>query len=171
MSFEIEGILKVIMDTQTFGSGFTKREFVVTVGDDKYPQDIKMEFVKDNTVLLDKFKTGQRVKIGFNLRGGEHNGRYSVNVQAWRIHPADGSEAPSGGGEARSSGPPRQERPRPAPARGEDRGGGRDSGDRGGERGGRGERGGEREDDRRGGRQEFRGGGGRRGNAEDDKDF
>ena len=112
MSFEIEGILKVIMDTQTFGSGFTKREFVVTVGDDKYPQDIKMEFVKDNTVLLDKFKTGQRVKIGFNLRGGEHNGRYYVNVQAWRIHPADGSEAPSGGGEARSSGPPRQERTR-----------------------------------------------------------
>ena len=37
MAFEVEGTLKVIMDTQTFGSGFTKREFVVTVGDDRYP--------------------------------------------------------------------------------------------------------------------------------------
>ena len=32
--------------------------------------------------------------MGFDIRGGEHNGRYYVNLQAWRIHPADGSEGP-----------------------------------------------------------------------------
>src|SRR5690606_14652253 len=103
-------------------SGFTKREFVVTVGDDRYPQDIKLEFVKDKVALLDRYAPGQRVKVGFDLRGGEHNGRYYVNLQAWRIHPADeaGSPAPSsasesGGGSPggdrpyreRDSGPPR----------------------------------------------------------------
>ncbi len=170
MAFEIEGTLKVIMDTQTFGSGFTKREFVVTIGDERYPQDIKMELVKDKTALLDKYKIGQRVKIGFDLRGGEHNGRWYVNVQAWRIHPADGSEAPAAdGGASRNEpravagvgGAPHADRPRPDSG-GEDRGGG------GRDRGGRGDR----DEDRRPRRQEDSRGGGRRGNnAEDDIDF
>lgn len=169
MAFEIEGTLKVIMDTQTFGSGFTKREFVVTIGDERYPQDIKMELVKDKTALLDKYKIGQRVKIGFDLRGGEHNGRWYVNVQAWRIHPADGSEAPAAdGGASRNEpravagvdGAPRPDRPRTDQG-GEDRGGGRDRGGRG-----------DRDEDRRPRRQEdFRGGGRRGNNAEDDIDF
>lgn len=155
------------MDTQTFGSGFTKREFVVTVGDDRYPQDIKMEFVKDKTAVLDKFRPGARVKVGFDLRGGEHNGRYYVNLQAWRMHPADGSEPPSDGGENRSGGesrggysaPPRQAPPRQSDRGSDDRG-------RGGDRGGRWDR----DDDRRPRRQDdFRSN--RRGNAEDDIDF
>lgn len=184
MAFELEGTLKVIMDTQTFGSGFTKREFVVTTGDDRYPQDIKMEFVKDKTALLDKYKTGQRVKIGFDLRGGEHNGRYYVNLQAWRIHPADGTE-PSGDGngrpaESRSSEPrsggapgggggPRPDRPRQERSFA-------DRGDRGG-KGDRGDRGGGRPDRDRGeGRPrrqepEFRGGRHNMNNDEDDIDF
>jgi hypothetical protein len=178
MAFELEGTLKVIMDTQTFGSGFTKREFVVTTGDDRYPQDIKMEFVKDKTALLDKYKTGQRVKIGFDLRGGEHNGRYYVNVQAWRIHPADGTESSGDGGgenrssEPRSSGPPpgggggaRPDRPRPE--RTFDDLGGR------GDRGDRGDRGRQDRGEGRPRRQEPEFRGGRRNivNDEDDIDF
>lgn len=151
------------MDTQTFGSGFTKREFVVTVGDDRYPQDIKMEFVKDKTSLLDKYRPGLRVKIGFDLRGGEHNGRYYVNLQAWRIHPADGSEPTIEGGETRGSGgsgpPPRQDRA-PKPERSGDDRGGRERGSR------------ERwDDDRKPRRQQDDFRGGRRGNYEDDIDF
>ena len=167
MAFEVEGTIKLIMDTQTFGSGFTKREFVLTIGDEKYPQDIKMEVVKDKTSLLDRYKVGQRVKIGFDLRGNEHNGRYYVTVQAWRIHAADGSD---GGGTAeatapRASAPPRPDRP-PPPR--QDRGGGDGHRDRGGERPKR-----DWDDDRRGGgrREEFRGGGKRGGGHEDDIDF
>lgn len=110
MGYEIEGTIKVIMDVMTFGSGFTKREFVITSGDDKYPQDIKMEFVKDKVALLDRFRPGQRVKVGFEIRGNENNGRYYVSLSAWRINPADGSD---GGGDApmerprEFSGPPR----------------------------------------------------------------
>jgi hypothetical protein len=177
MAFELEGTLKVIMDTQTFGSGFTKREFVVTTGDDRYPQDIKMEFVKDKTALLDKYKTGQRVKIGFDLRGGEHNGRYYVNVQAWRIHPADGSESSSEGGESRSS-EPRSSEPRQGGYGGGGGGGGprpdrprqdRSFDDRGrGDRGGRQERG---EGRPRRQEPEFRGGRRNIANDEDDIDF
>lgn len=176
MAFELEGTLKVVMETQTFGSGFVKREFVVTIGEDRYPQDIKLEFVKDKVSLLDRYKPGQKVKVGFDLRGGEHNGRYYVNLQAWRIHPADGTEGSGGSADGQTSSTrsaPSQERSGPRPPRqagsGGDRGdrvGGNDRWDRGGARDG-----GARDGGRpRRGEQEFRG---RKGGhtEEDDIDF
>lgn len=84
MNYEIEGNLKEIMDTQTFDSGFQKREFVVTT-EEKYPQDIKLEFVKEKCADLDGFAKGQRVKAAFNLRGNEYKGRYYVNLNAWKL--------------------------------------------------------------------------------------
>jgi hypothetical protein len=90
MSYELNGTIKTIMDTMTFNSGFTKREFVVTTKD-QYPQDIKLAFVKDKTSLLDKVKPGQEVTVSFDLRGNEYKGRYFVDLQAWKMQM--GSEA------------------------------------------------------------------------------
>jgi len=182
MGYEIEGTIKVIMDVMTFGSGFTKREFVITSGDDKYPQDIKMEFVKDKVALLDRFRPGQRVKVGFEIRGNENNGRYYVSLSAWRINPADGSD---GGGEMPMD--------RPREFSGPSRTGGGGAGGAGGGRppagngGGAGERrggggfdqrdrGAPKGGERRGGGREFEdgGGAGRRGGGkfeDDDVDF
>ena len=82
--YQLEGTIKLINDTQTFPSGFSKREFVVTTGE-KYPQDIKLEFAKDKCTLMDKASIGQSVTVDFNIRGNEYNGKYYVNLQAWRI--------------------------------------------------------------------------------------
>lgn len=86
-SFELTGKLKVVMDVQTFNSGFTKREFVVTT-EEQYPQDVKFELIKDKTSLIDSFKPNDNVKVSFNLRGNEYNGKYFVNLQAWRLEAA-----------------------------------------------------------------------------------
>ena len=83
--YEISGKLKVIEDIQTFSSGFTKREFVVTTNDAKYPQDIKFEIVKDKCSLLDSYSLGQDVSVNFDIRGNEYNGRYYVNLNCWKI--------------------------------------------------------------------------------------
>ena len=94
-SYDLTGTVKLIMDQQTFDSGFTKREFVVTTPDDRYPQDIKFECVKDRCSLLDTISEGQRVKVTFDLRGNEYNGRYFVNLTAWRVEQAgDDTGAP-----------------------------------------------------------------------------
>jgi hypothetical protein len=85
---EVEGKIKVIMDTQTFDSGFQKREFVITTKE-QYPQDIKLECIKDRVELLDTVSPGDEVKASFNLRGNEYNGRYFVNLQAWKIDKED----------------------------------------------------------------------------------
>ena len=92
--FEITGTLKLILDEQTFGSGFNKREFVVTTRDDKYPQDIKFETVKDRTSLLDGLKPGTAVKVAFDIRGREYKGNYYVNLNAFRINREEGGADP-----------------------------------------------------------------------------
>lgn len=93
--FQLKGKIKLIEDTQTFGSGFTKREFVITTAGDNYPQDIKFEVVKDKCALLDKFSANQDVNVSFDIRGNEYNGRYYVNLSCWKLESSDGSPAPT----------------------------------------------------------------------------
>lgn len=97
MELKLNGKVKVIMETQTFDSGFSKREFVVTT-QEQYPQDVKLEFVKDKCSLLDSIKVGQDVDVSFNVRGNEYNGRYFVNLNAWKIEAgAENMTVPSNG--------------------------------------------------------------------------
>jgi len=87
---EVQGRIKVIGETQTFGSnGFRKREVVVTT-EEQYPQHIMVEFVQDKTDLLNNYQVGQQVKININLRGREWvnpqgETKYFNSIQGWRI--------------------------------------------------------------------------------------
>jgi len=84
MELKIDGKIKVVYDTQTWDSGFSKREFVITT-QEQYPQDVKFEAVKDRTALLDGLNEGDDVSVSFNVRGNEYNGKYYVNLQAWKL--------------------------------------------------------------------------------------
>ena len=97
--YELEGTVKIIFEQQTFPSGFTKREFVVTT-EEKYPQDVKFECIKDRCSLLEDVQDGERVKVSFNIRGNEYKERYFVNLQAWRIEKAEGGAPSSTGDDA-----------------------------------------------------------------------
>ena len=79
------GVLKLKAETQTFASGFCKREFVITTEDPKYPQDIKFEVLKDECDKLDSHKVGDTLEVHFNIRGNEYNDKYYINLQCWRI--------------------------------------------------------------------------------------
>ena len=83
-SYQLSGRIKVVMDQVTFPSGFTKREFVVTT-EDKFPQDIKLELSKDKCELITGFAPNEEATVSFNIRGNENNGRYYVNLQAWKV--------------------------------------------------------------------------------------
>jgi uncharacterized protein DUF3127 len=85
MAYDLTGKIKLIQEPKTFDSGFTKREMVVIVEDGKYPQEINIEFVQDKVALLDNLQPGQEVKVTFDIRGREYNGRYFNNLQGWRI--------------------------------------------------------------------------------------
>lgn len=85
---DITGTIKLIKETQTFPSGFSKREFVVTT-EEQYPQDVQFELLKDKTTAIDKYSVGDKIKVHFNIRGSEYQGRYYVNLQAWRLEGGD----------------------------------------------------------------------------------
>ena len=84
MELKLFGKVKLILDLQSWDSGFTKREFVITTNE-QYPQDVKLECIKDKTSLLDGLSEGDDVEVSFNVRGNEYNGKYYVNLQAWRL--------------------------------------------------------------------------------------
>ncbi len=85
MAYELTGKVKLIQEPQTFSSGFTKREVIVTVEDGKYPQDISLEFLQDKISLLDNVSEGQKIKVFFDIRGREYNGRYYNNLVGWKL--------------------------------------------------------------------------------------
>jgi hypothetical protein len=118
---EVSGSIKVLGDTQEFGSnGFKKRECVITTAE-QYPQVIMVEFVQNNTASLDAYKVGDNVTIQINIRGREWTNpqgevKYFNSLQGWRIEKA--GAAPAAGGA------PMQDIPAPAavdaPAKGAD---------------------------------------------------
>ena len=91
---EVQGKIKMIGETATFGSnGFRKRELVVTT-EEQYPQHIMIEFVQDKTDLLNNYQVGQNVKVSINLRGREWvnpqgETKYFNSVQGWRVENVD----------------------------------------------------------------------------------
>lgn len=84
---DIQGSVKLLFETQTFQSGFQKREFVVTT-QEQYPQDVKFECIQDKVSLLEGLNPGDKVNVHFNLRGNEYQGKYYVNLQVWKIEKA-----------------------------------------------------------------------------------
>lgn len=86
---EISGRIKKIFETQSFASGFKKKEIVITT-QEQYPQDILIEFTQDKIDLLNSVSQGDEVKISINLRGREWINpegvaKYFNSIQGWRL--------------------------------------------------------------------------------------
>ena len=84
-AYDVKGTIKQVGETTQVNEKFKKREVVLTSDDEKYPQDLKFEFVQDKCALLDDFSEGDEATISFNLRGSEYNGKYYVNLTGWKI--------------------------------------------------------------------------------------
>jgi single-strand DNA-binding protein len=95
MAFEVEGKLHRIFPTEQKSSSFQAREFVLEVPDGNYPQLIKFQAVQDRCSMLDQYGDGDFVKVSFDLRGREWNGKYLTNLNAWRVERAGSGTAPS----------------------------------------------------------------------------
>ncbi len=72
--YEYTGVIEKVLATQTFASGFSKRDVVLTddIGTEtKWPNHIAFTFKKDAANVLNTLKEGQRVKIRFAIDGRE----------------------------------------------------------------------------------------------------
>ena len=94
MELKLNGVIKQIGEKQVFDSGFEKVEFVLTT-DDKYPQDVKFEIVKDAMEKFIKYqKVNDNVEVSFNVRGNEYKDKFYVSLSAWKVFKA-GDKAPN----------------------------------------------------------------------------
>ena len=99
---ELQGTVKKVGETQTFASGFQKRELVLLT-EEQYPQPIQIDFLSDKIDLLNNVSEGESVKIGINIRGKEWTNpqgevKYFNSITGWRIEKVSGentnTEAP-----------------------------------------------------------------------------
>jgi len=86
---ELQGTVKKVFETQTFPSGFQKREMVLLT-EEQYPQPISIEFLSEKISLLDQVSEGDKVKIGINIRGREWTNpegqvKYFNSITGWRL--------------------------------------------------------------------------------------
>ena len=87
MSFEIEGTLHKKFDTESKTESFQAREFVIST-EGNYPQFVKFQLTQDRCGVVDNYNEGEKIKVYFDLRGREWQGKYFTNLNAWRVDKA-----------------------------------------------------------------------------------
>lgn len=102
---ELTGTVKKLFETQTFQSGFQKRELILLT-EEQYPQPISIEFLQDKISLLDNLSEGDKVKVSINIRGREWTSpqnevKYFNSIVGWRLE----RESASMGNEPTSAAP------------------------------------------------------------------
>lgn len=98
MALELEGTLrqKLAVQSGTSARGnWAKQEFVLEFPDGNFTsQACFTAWGQEKVAELDKYQAGDRVKVSFNLKSREYNGRWYNDLQIWRIAPA-GQAAPA----------------------------------------------------------------------------
>ena len=92
MALEIEGTLsqKLPVTSGTSARGpWAKQEFILEYPDGNFTAKAcftawGQEKVQD----LEKYRVGDKVKVSFNLKSREYNGRWYNDLQIWKIAPA-----------------------------------------------------------------------------------
>ena len=84
MSLEVEGVLHKKFETESKTESFQAREFVIQT-EGQYPQYVKFQLVQDRCGAVDPFNEGEKIKVFFDLRGREWNGKYFTNLNAWKL--------------------------------------------------------------------------------------
>ena len=92
MALELEGTIRQKMGVQSGTSArgqWAKQEFVLDFPDGNFTsQACFTAWGQDKVQELDKYQVGDRVKVSFNLKSREFNGRWYNDLQIWRIAPA-----------------------------------------------------------------------------------
>jgi len=92
MALELEGTLRQKLGQQQGTSArgaWAKQEFILEFPDGNYTsQACFTAWGQDKVAELGKYQVGDRIKVSFNLKSREFNGRWYNDLQIWKIAPA-----------------------------------------------------------------------------------
>jgi DNA segregation ATPase FtsK/SpoIIIE-like protein len=99
MSLEVTGKICAVYPAVQVSEKFKKREFVIeiaeTISGNVYTNFGKFQLVQTKCDIVDRFRTGDMVKVSFNVKGtsyeDKNNGqtKYITNLDAWRVEAAN----------------------------------------------------------------------------------
>lgn len=116
MALELEGTLRQKLGVQSGTSArgqWAKQEFILEFPDGNFTaQACFTAWGQDKVAELDKYQVGDKIKVSFNLKAREYNGRWYNDLQIWRIAPA-GAAAPAAAPVASAPVAPTYEAPAP----------------------------------------------------------
>lgn len=116
MALEIEGTLSQKLPVQSGNSArgpWSKQEFVLEYPDGNYTaKACFMAWGAEKVQDLAKYQVGDKVKVSFNLKSREYNGRWYNDLQIWRIAPA-GAAQPEAPARPAQQGAPAWQQPAP----------------------------------------------------------
>lgn len=97
MALELEGTLRQKLGVQSGTSArgpWAKQEFILEFPDGNFTaQACFTAWGQDKVAELDKYQVGDRIKVSFNLKSREYNGRWYNDLQIWRLAPAGQAQA------------------------------------------------------------------------------
>ena len=85
-SFEIQGKLHKVFPSENKSGSFQAREFVIEVESGQYSQLIKFQLTQERCDLIESYSEGEEIQVHFDLRGREWDGKYFINLNAWRLN-------------------------------------------------------------------------------------
>ena len=116
MALELEGTLARKLEPQSGTSArgpWAKQEFILEFPDGNFTaQACFTAWGQDKVQELNKYQVGDRIKVSFNLKSREFNGRWYNDLQIWRLSPA-GQTAPAAPASAPQATPPPYQAPAP----------------------------------------------------------
>ena len=97
MALEIEGTLSQKLPVQSGSSArgpWTKQEFILEFPDGNFTaKACFLAWGQEKVQDLGKYQVGDKVKVSFNLKSREYNGRWYNDLQIWKIAPAGAQPA------------------------------------------------------------------------------
>jgi hypothetical protein len=97
MALEIEGTLAQKLPVQSGNSArgpWAKQEFILEYPDGNFTAKACFTaWGQDKVQDLGKYQVGDKVKVSFNLKSREYNGRWYNDLQIWKIAPAGAQPA------------------------------------------------------------------------------
>jgi len=120
MALELEGTLRQKMGVQSGTSArgaWAKQEFILEFPDGNFTsQACFTAWGQEKVAELDKYQVGDRIKVSFNLKSREYNGRWYNDLQIWRLSPAGAAQQPAAAPAAAPAQPVYRPESAPAPA-------------------------------------------------------
>ena len=98
MALELEGkiVQKLTPASGTSARGvWARQDFILEYMDGQYPTSVCFTaWGQDKVQDLQKYAVGDAVKVSFNVKGREYNGRWYNDLRIWKLAPA-GAAAPA----------------------------------------------------------------------------